>query len=58
MYFFARELHKRLKVPIGIIVSSWSGTVAELWTPASGLKLLKMPPWAGHLGLKLSTRIF
>ncbi len=39
-YFFARELHARLKVPIGIIDSSWGGTSAEVWTPAAGLKAL------------------
>ncbi len=39
-YFFARELHTELGVPIGIIDSSWGGTSAEAWTPASGLKTL------------------
>lgn len=39
-YFFARELHKELHVPVGIIDSSWGGTSAETWTPASGLKEL------------------
>jgi sialate O-acetylesterase len=39
-YFFARELHRELKVPIGIIDASWGGTSAETWTPASGLKAL------------------
>ena len=39
-YFFARTLHQELKVPIGIIDSSWGGTSAETWTPASGLKNL------------------
>jgi len=39
-YFFARELHTELKVPIGIIDASWGGTSAETWTPASGLKAL------------------
>jgi len=39
-YFFARELHTELKVPIGIIDSSWGGTSAETWTPAAGLKAL------------------
>ncbi len=39
-YFFARALHAELKVPIGIIDSSWGGTSAETWTPASGLKTL------------------
>lgn len=37
-YFFARELHRELNVPIGIIDASWGGTSAETWTPASGLK--------------------
>lgn len=31
-YFFGRELHRRLKVPIGLINTSWGGTVAEAWT--------------------------
>lgn len=39
-FFFARELHAELKVPIGIIDSSWGGTSAETWTPASGLNAL------------------
>ena len=39
-YFFARELHKQLDVPIGIIDSSWGGTSAETWTPAAGLEKL------------------
>jgi len=32
-YFFARELHKRLGVPVGIINSSWGGSAAQAWTP-------------------------
>ncbi len=39
-YFFARELHRQLKVPVGIIDASWGGTSAETWTPAAGLKKL------------------
>lgn len=31
-YFFGRELHNKLKVPIGLINSSWGGTPAEAWT--------------------------
>ncbi|OGV43641.1 MAG: hypothetical protein A2X48_16555 [Lentisphaerae bacterium GWF2_49_21] len=31
-YFFGRELHKKLNVPMGLINSSWGGTVAEAWT--------------------------
>ena len=31
-YFFARRLHKALKVPVGIIHSSLGGTPVEAWT--------------------------
>jgi sialate O-acetylesterase len=31
-YFFARNLHKELHIPIGIISSSWGGTRIETWT--------------------------
>jgi sialate O-acetylesterase len=31
-YFFARELYNRLKIPIGLINSSWGGTHSETWT--------------------------
>jgi sialate O-acetylesterase len=30
-YFFGRDLYKNLKVPIGLINSSWGGTPAETW---------------------------
>ena len=32
-YFFGRQLHQNLKVPVGLIHSSWGGTPAEFWTP-------------------------
>jgi len=31
-YFFARELVKRLHVPVGLINSTWGGTMVESWT--------------------------
>jgi sialate O-acetylesterase len=31
-YYFGRDLYKNLNVPIGLIHSSWGGTVAEAWT--------------------------
>jgi sialate O-acetylesterase len=31
-YFFGRDLHKALNVPVGIIHTSWGGTPAEAWT--------------------------
>ena len=64
-YFFARELHTQLNVPIGIIDSSWGGTSAEAWTPAAGLKALNfttelqqadsLPQQAGK---KIPTRLY
>lgn len=30
-YFFARGLQQKLNVPVGIIVSAWGGTPAEVW---------------------------
>ena len=36
-YFFARKLHLDLNIPIGIIHSSWGGTVVEAWTSKQGL---------------------
>ncbi len=37
-YFFGRKLHQDLNVPVGIIHSSWGGTVVEAWTSAEALK--------------------
>jgi len=37
-YFFARELYAALHVPIGIIHSSVSGTLAEAWTSTEALQ--------------------
>ena len=36
-YFFGRELHQQLKVPVGLIDSSWGGTPAEAWTSHEAL---------------------
>jgi sialate O-acetylesterase len=37
-YYFARELHSKLNVPIGIIGTNWGGTRIEPWTPPEGFK--------------------
>jgi len=39
-YYFARNLHQELNVPIGLIHSSWGGTICEAWTSGSALKQL------------------
>lgn len=36
-YFFGRELHKRLRLPVGLIHTSWGGTPAEAWTSRAAL---------------------
>ncbi len=43
-YFFGRALHEDLQVPIGLIHTSWGGTIAEAWT--SGDKLLGNPEFS------------
>ena len=30
-YFFGRELHDQLDVPIGLIDNSWGGSACEAW---------------------------
>ena len=38
-YFFGRELHQKLEVPIGLIVIATGATPIELWVPREGLAL-------------------
>lgn len=39
-YFFAKKIQEKLKVPVGIITSSWGGSRIEPWTPPSGYAAL------------------
>jgi len=43
-YFFGRHLRETQHVPIGLIHTSWGGTIAEAWTSASALRT--MPDFA------------
>lgn len=36
-YFFGREIYERLKIPVGLIHTSWGGTPAEAWTSYDAL---------------------
>lgn len=40
-YFFGRELHQDLDVPIGLIHTSWGGTPVQSWTSAGMLKTIR-----------------
>jgi len=35
-YFFGREIHKELGVPVGLVGSNWGGTRIEPWTSPAG----------------------
>ena len=52
-YFFARQLHQDLQVPIGLVSSFWGGTSCESWTSAEALATLPdtAPAAAEFLGL-------
>jgi sialate O-acetylesterase len=39
-YFFGREIHDQLNVPVGLIDASWGGSYIEPWTPPEGFALV------------------
>lgn len=46
-YFFGRHIFRELNVPIGLIHTSWGGTVAETWSSAETIS--KDPDLKGNL---------
>ena len=38
-YYFGRELHRQLDVPIGLLHTSWGGTIIETWISGEKLEL-------------------
>lgn len=39
-YFFARKIYQEKHIPIGLIHTSWGGTVVEAWTSAGALSTI------------------
>lgn len=69
MYFFGREIHQKMNVPVGLICSAWGGTPVEIWMSedvVTGNKLiresaalLKPVPWGPiEPGRTFNTMIF
>ena len=36
-FFFAREIHKKLNIPVGLVHSSWGGSQIEGWISKDGM---------------------
>ena len=53
-YFFGREIHQKIGVPIGLIDSAWSGTDARVW--ASGDVLERLPDFKAGVAAVRQTR--
>ena len=51
-YFFSRNLHTSLKVPVGIIEVAWGGTPAEVWVKK---ELVESDPLMKSCASRLST---
>jgi sialate O-acetylesterase len=37
-YFFGRDIHRELKIPVGLISSNWGGTVIETWISMEAIR--------------------
>lgn len=52
-YFFGKNIHEILKVPVGLINASWGGTPIEVWTPEpeilQNLRLLEASKAIGEM---------
>lgn len=46
-YFFGKRLHDILKVPVGLIHSSWGGSLIEAWMSKEALSSVKEPDLNG-----------
>ena len=50
-FYFAREVHQKTGVPIGLVYSNWGGTRVEPWTAPEGIEMVEAlrPEIAGKL---------
>ena len=46
LYFFGREIHQKLDVPVGLITTAWGGTRIQPWIPPVGYTAI--PELAGE----------
>ena len=46
LYFFGREIHQKLDMPVGLITTAWGGTRIEPWIPPQGFTAI--PELAGE----------
>jgi sialate O-acetylesterase len=54
-YYFARRLHRRLGVPVGLIDNSWGGTMAQHWVTQETLRdFPEVQPYFDELEAKLT----
>jgi len=49
-YYFGRTLNQELKIPIGLIHTSWGGTIAEAWVSGDALKK-NVPEFTGQVAM-------
>lgn len=47
-YYFARDIHRDMKIPVGLVNASYGGTAAECWIEAEALG--KLSEYGGRIG--------
>ncbi len=68
-YFFAKNIHDELSIPMGMISSNWGGTPIETWIPAelineneelkkAATKVEEKPWWPNDAGLAYNAMIY
>ena len=55
-YFFGRQLHETLNVPIGLIDDAWGGSACEAWIPRQDWPLIRNMRSFSHAGRRPKRR--